>query len=156
MKKLLGKHSRLWSLLSEKMNKSYSESLAFINIYLWHNIFFHKRETVSPNIFNRQVNMKITQSCPTLCDTVHGILQARILEWVAFLFLLQGILPTQGSNPGLPHCRRILYQLSHQGSPLIGKCSLNVRCISLPFFLPPLERNSHQLEYQAGQFCVYI
>ena len=47
---------------------------------------------------------------------VHGILQARILEWVAFP-LLQGIFPTQGPNPGLPHCRRILYQLSHQGSP---------------------------------------
>ena len=31
--------------------------------------------------------------------------------------LLQGICPTQGLNPGLPHCRRILYQLSHQGSP---------------------------------------
>ena len=31
--------------------------------------------------------------------------------------LLQGIFPTQGSNPGLPHCRWILYQLSHQGSP---------------------------------------
>ena len=30
--------------------------------------------------------------------------------------LLQGIFPTQGSNPGLRHCRRILYQLSHQGS----------------------------------------
>ena len=30
--------------------------------------------------------------------------------------LLQGILWTQGSNPGLPHCRQILYQLSHQGS----------------------------------------
>ena len=30
--------------------------------------------------------------------------------------LLQGIFPTQGSNPGLPHCRWILYQLSHQGS----------------------------------------
>ena len=30
---------------------------------------------------------------------------------------LQGIFPTQGSNPGLPHCRRILYQLSHEGSP---------------------------------------
>ena len=38
--------------------------------------------------------------------TVHGILQARILEWVAFPF------PTQGSNPGLPHCRQILYCLS--------------------------------------------
>ena len=31
--------------------------------------------------------------------------------------LLQGIFPIQGLNPGLPHCRRILYQLSHQGSP---------------------------------------
>ena len=33
--------------------------------------------------------------------------------------LLQGIFPTQGSNPDLPHCRRILYQLSHKGSPRI-------------------------------------
>ena len=33
--------------------------------------------------------------------------------------LLQGILPTQGSKPGLPHCRWILYQLSHKGSPQI-------------------------------------
>ena len=32
------------------------------------------------------------------------------------LSLLQGIFPTQGSNPGLPHCRQILYQLSHKGS----------------------------------------
>ena len=31
--------------------------------------------------------------------------------------LLQGIFPTQGSKPGLPHCRQILYHLSHQGSP---------------------------------------
>ena len=31
-------------------------------------------------------------------------------------FLLQGIFPTQGSNPGLPHCRQTLYRLSHQGS----------------------------------------
>ena len=32
------------------------------------------------------------------------------------LSLLQGIFPTRGSSPGLPHCRRILYQLSHKGS----------------------------------------
>ena len=38
---------------------------------------------------------------------------------VGSLSLLQGIVPTQGSNPGLPHCRQILYQLSHQGSPRI-------------------------------------
>ena len=36
---------------------------------------------------------------------------------VGGLSLLQGIFPTQGSNPGLPHCRQILYQLKPQGSP---------------------------------------
>ena len=36
---------------------------------------------------------------------------------VGSLSLLQGIFPTRGSNSGLPHCRRILYQLSHQASP---------------------------------------
>ena len=38
---------------------------------------------------------------------------------VGSLSLLQGSFPTQGSNPGLPHCRQILYQLSQQGSPRI-------------------------------------
>jgi len=37
---------------------------------------------------------------------------------VGRLSLLQGIFSTQGSNPGLPYCRQIFYQLSHQGSPL--------------------------------------
>jgi len=37
---------------------------------------------------------------------------------VGSLSLLQGIFPTQGSNPGLLHCRRILYQLSYQGLSL--------------------------------------
>ena len=67
----------------------------------------------------------VTQSCLTLSNpmdcsppgsSVHGIHQARILEWVA-IFLLQGIFPTQELNPGLLHCRRILHHLSHQGSP---------------------------------------
>ena len=38
---------------------------------------------------------------------------------VASLSFLQGIFSTQGSNPGLPHCRWILYQLSQKGSPRI-------------------------------------
>ena len=68
----------------------------------------------------------VTQLCPTLwdpkdCDpsgfSVHGISQTRILEWVAILSL-QGIFPTQGWNPSLPHCRQILYHLSHQPSPV--------------------------------------
>ena len=54
-------------------------------------------------------------------SSVHGTLQARILEWVAgqlFPFS-RGVFPTQGLDPGLPHCRWILYCLSHQGSPRI-------------------------------------
>ena len=39
---------------------------------------------------------------------------------VGNLSLLQGIFPTQGSNPSLPHCRWILYQLSHKGRPKLG------------------------------------
>ena len=37
-------------------------------------------------------------------------------------FLLQEIFPTQGLNPGLPHCRQMLYRLSHQGSPFLCAC----------------------------------
>jgi len=48
--------------------------------------------------------------------TVRGILsQARILEWAAFPFFRGS--SQLGSNPGLLHCRRILYQLSHKGRP---------------------------------------
>jgi len=49
-----------------------------------------------------------------------GILQARILEWVAMLFFSESSQPgdpTRRSNPSLPHCRQILYHLSHRGSP---------------------------------------
>ena len=65
------------------------------------------------------LKVKLTQSCPTLCNpmdySVHGILQARILS--GNLSLLQGIFPTQGANPDLLHSRQILYQLSYQGIP---------------------------------------
>ena len=47
---------------------------------------------------------------------VLGILQAQNSGFGS-LSLLQGIFPTQGSNPGLLHCRWILYQLSLKGSP---------------------------------------
>ena len=69
----------------------------------------------------------VTQLCPTLCDhmdcrlpgsSVHGDSSGEN-PGVGCHALLQGILPTQGSNPGLPHCRRILYHLSHQRSPRI-------------------------------------
>ena len=118
------------------------------------------------DVKGEKVKVSVAPSCPFLCESmdcsppgfsVHGILQARILEWVAIPFFRgssqpkyqtqvsciaggfftvwatreaprlewvaissrQGIFPTQGSNPGLLHCRRILYFLSHQGSPRI-------------------------------------
>ena len=104
------------------------------------------------------MKVKVAHLCPTLCDpmdySVHGILQARILAWVAIPFsressqprdrtqvshlqadsipaepqgkskntgvgslsFLQVIFPTQESNQGLVHCRRILNQLGYKGN----------------------------------------
>ena len=63
----------------------------------------------------------VIQSCPTLCKPLdysppdspaHGDSPGNN-SGVGWHFLLQGIFPTQGLNPGLPNCRWILYQLSH-------------------------------------------
>ena len=62
---------------------------------------------------------------------------------VGSLSLLQGIFTTQGSNPGLPYCREILYQLSHQGSPRI------LEWVAYPFF-----RGSFQLRNQTRDSCI--
>ena len=55
----------------------------------------------------------------------------------------QGIFPTQGSNPGLPRCGRILYQLSHQGSPRI------LKWVAYPF-----SRGSSWSRNQTGVSCI--
>ena len=87
----------------------------------------------------------VAQSCPTLCDpmdcsppdsSVHG--DSPDKNTGVGCHVLLEIFPTQGSNPGLAHCRQILYQLSYQGSPvnatvfhfktrelhLLGKCQV--------------------------------
>ena len=67
----------------------------------------------------------VAQSCPTLCNptdccplgsSVHGDSPGKNTR-VGCHALLQRIFPTQGWNPGIPHCRQILYHLSHQGNP---------------------------------------
>ena len=83
----------------------------------------------SPKLLDTgKVKVLVTQLCPTLCDprdcslpgfSVHGILQATILEWVAIPFS-RGIFPIWGLNPSLLHCRKTLYHLSHHGSPEYG------------------------------------
>ena len=62
---------------------------------------------------------------------------------VGSLSLLQGIFPTPGPNPGLPHCRRILYQLSHKRSPRI-----------LEWVAYPFSSGSSQLRNQTGVSCI--
>ena len=57
--------------------------------------------------------------CLTLCDLYSPWNSPGQNTGVGSLFLLQGIFPTQGLNPGLPHCRWILYQLSYKGSPRV-------------------------------------
>ena len=62
---------------------------------------------------------------------------------VGSLSPLQGIFPTQGLNPGLPSCRQILYQLSHQGSPRI-----------LEWVASPFSSGSSQSRNQTGVSCI--
>ena len=83
---------------------------ALKDIKLYHTLF--------PHFSKRILKWKLLSHVWLLWPlTVHGILQARTLEWVGFPFFREST--TQGSNPGLPHCRQILYQLSHKGSPQI-------------------------------------
>ena len=66
------------------------------------------------------VKVKVTQSCPALCDTmdytVHEILQARILKWVAVPSPRN--LPNQGMEPGSPALQADTLQAELPGKPL--------------------------------------
>ena len=88
------------------------------------------------------MKVKIAQSCPTL--QLHG-------PWnspgqnsgVGSLSFVQGIFPTEGSNSDLPHCRWIVYQLSHKGSPRI-----------LEWVAYPFSSGSSQPGNQTGVSCL--
>ena len=71
----------------------------------------------------------VARSCPTLCDpmdcslpgsSVHGDCPSEN-PGASCHALLQGIFPTQGLNPSLPHCRQILQHLSHQRGPKVSR-----------------------------------
>ena len=82
--------------------------------------------TLSISSHPPKVKVSVAQLGPTFCDpmdcsppgsSVHGILQARTLEWVVIPFSWEFLVfLTQGSNPDLLRFRQILYHLSHQGS----------------------------------------
>ena len=95
--------------------------------------------------YQRLLWVKVTQLCLTLQP--HGLYSS----WnspgqntgVGSLSLLQGIFPTQGSNPGLLHCRWILYQLSHKVSPRM-----------LEWIAYPFSRGSFWPKNQTGVSCI--
>ena len=155
-----------------------------INMLYWPYHFYFINSTLPCSMKTSQyvkectaVKVKVAQSSPTFCNpmhyAVHGILQARILEWVGFPFsrnlpnlgielphcrwilyqlsqgkpkntgmgnlsLLQWIFLTLESNRGHLYCRRILYQLSYEGSPWLwsSEKKLTLKLKPLEIFLP--------------------
>ena len=85
---------------------------------------------------------EVAQSCPALCNHMDCSLLGFLHPWdfpgkstgVGCHFLLQRIFSTQGSNPGLPHCRKMLYYLSHQSGFIFASfpfyASINLLTIS--------------------------
>ena len=85
----------------------------------------------------------VAQLCPTL--RTHGLYSPWNSPGQGSLSLLQGIFPTWGQNPGLPQCRRILYQPSHQGSIVLLCFSATASNPSPSFAIPPKCETSSQL-----------
>ena len=118
---------------------------------------------------------EVAQSGPTLCNPVDTRL---LCPWdflgksteVGYHFLFQGIFPTQGSNPGLPYCRQMVYHLSHQGRAARGPASqrkwecdpnedftliLSMDTLPRKSLLPVLTRKQFKLhDYQ--EFCLFL
>ena len=109
-------------------------------------------ERVRVDVYIREKKAFIDLLCyATLCDpmnrsppgsSVHGDSPGKNIR-VGCHALLQGICPTEGSNPGLPHCRWILYCLVHQGSPRIEEW------VTYPF-----SRGSSRLRNWTGDSCI--
>ena len=74
-------------------------------------------------IYEKKVKMLVALLCLTLSDSMDLQPSRLLCPWnspgkdtgVSSHSLLQKILLSQGLNPGLPHCRQVLYHLSHQG-----------------------------------------
>ena len=114
-----------------------------------------------------KLKVKISQLCLTLCNpidyTVHGNSPDQNTG-VGSRSFLQGIFPTKRLNPGLQHCRPILHQLSHQGSPRIlewvaypfssgssrPRNRTRISCIASGFFT-----SWTTMEFQISNYCWY-
>ena len=129
-------------------------------LYLLHShcdCFFSGHYQASLEECNSQslyIRYKVKSSCSVVSSSLrpHGLWPTRLpCPWdfpgkstgVGCHFLLQRIFPTQGSNPGLHHCRQTLYHLNHEGSPGVAasnpqssKIVSTSSCITLLFKIP--------------------
>ena len=72
-------------------------------------LYEQKVITLLERVYIVNMKVKVPLSCPTLCNPM----TIQSMEFSRSEFS-RGIFPPQGSNPGVPHCRQILYQLKHQ------------------------------------------
>ena len=124
--------------------------------------FFNERRILEANILRLVIWFLMVQydslfysvcdqSCPIFCNPMDGSLPGSSVHKdspdkntrVGCLALLYGIFLTQGSYPGLPKCRQILYQLSYQGCPRI-----------LEWVAYPFSRGSSRPRNQTGVSCI--
>ena len=90
-----------------------------------YNKILHRK--IISKMYLKYLGVLVSQSCPTLCDPIDHRPTRLLCPWntpgknagVGCHALLQGIFPTNGSNPGLLHCWQILYHLSHLGIPVL-------------------------------------
>ena len=115
-----------------------------IKVFLMSQLFASSGQSfgASASVLLMDVLCKALQSCPTLCDpmdcsplgsSAHGILQARILEWLTMPS--SGDLPNPGIEPGSPALQAGSLLLSHQGSPTneySGLISFRIDWFDLP------------------------
>ena len=132
----------IWSLIPlpflkpARTSGSHGSRITEMVELVYHNTLWNEYETYQNSLFYTVVvgymhACLVTQSCPTLCDpfdcnpacsSLHGIFQARILEWIAIPSSRESswLRDQTHINLCLLHCRWILHPLCHQGSPDVG------------------------------------
>ena len=131
--------SKSYSFWPHILNKALKEY--YCNYLLWR-VDFSVTCTVLCLVTQSHLMLCDPMDCDSPGSSVHGDSPGKNTG-VGCHALLQGIFPTQGLNPGLPHCRQILYHLSHQKSPR-----------TLKWVAYPFSSGSSRPRNQTGVSCI--